>query len=70
MTIVQASVALSSSVHAVIALQMARALLARRVDPTSDVAVIHALAQEGFGIKSVIALRKVAARAVLKVRAH
>lgn len=57
MLIVTASHTLTSTVCAVIALEMARELLRRRADLGSDVSVVFHLVRAGFGLPTIQKLR-------------
>ena len=63
MKIVPSSDLLIAATHAVIALQMARTLLKRRADLTSETSVARALRDEGFGSPSIRALARKATKA-------
>lgn len=57
MQVVQASIPLAHAVHAIIATGMAKHLIRHAIDLADDPSVIFALANAGFGLTSIRALR-------------
>lgn len=70
MEIRTASLALAGAACSVIVIDMARALLARRVDLRSEVSVVYALALDGFGLPSIRAFRRRAAYVARQIGAN